>query len=162
MRARAKGISPIVATILMVAVAVAVGILITNWATSWVGREISRQDVQCATSTNYVIESARWNYSSSLNQLLLKVTNKNTQKLYNFSVTLDNITRVMTFNSTNASLLNNVGEASAIKQEESIVLAVNLSMDPAFGSTLSRAVVLNEGCKAISAPTTNIEKYTGA
>ncbi len=154
-----KGISPIVATILMIVVAITIGILVVNWSTSWTARELNREDAQCASSTNFVIDSARWNYSSSTNQLLLKITNKGTQKLWNFSVTLDNVTRVMNFNSTNTSVLNNVNETNAIKQEEAIVLAVNLTMDTTFGSTLSRVTVSSRACKSISAWTSSIQNY---
>ena len=154
-----KAISPIVATVLMIAVAITIGLLVINWSTSWTNQRLQDKGVQCAGTTNYVIDSARWNYSSSTNQLLLKITNKGTQKLWNFSVTLDNVTRVMNFNSTNTSILYNVNETNAIKQEEAIVLGVNLTMDTTFGSSLSRVSVLNEGCKAISAWTTIIQNY---
>ena len=88
-----KGISPIVAVVLLVAVAISLGMLVTSWITH-LYYDVSGGDDQCALSTNYIIDSAEWNQTSksaSYNStLLIKVTNKMKNKLYDFSVEINN------------------------------------------------------------------------
>lgn len=77
-----KGISPVVATVIMIAVAVAVGVMVSTWVTHLIEDQTSQSQL-CAIDTLYNIESAKFNLSGS-NQLWLKVTNKGEEELYGF------------------------------------------------------------------------------
>ncbi|MBM3303835.1 MAG: hypothetical protein FJY76_01970 [Candidatus Aenigmarchaeota archaeon] len=159
-----KGVSPVIATILLIAVAISVGIMVTTWITHWVVTQTSSQSIACAINTNYVIDTAEFNKSTALNStLLLKVTNRGSEGLYGFGVVLDNGTTIMMLNST-SSLISQGGISSGNKlgREQPVYVAVNLTNTTAghtrLGCTLTEVKVTNDACPAVSARTTTITK----
>jgi flagellin-like protein len=165
MGGRLKGVSPIIATVLLIAVAISVGIMVTTWITQWVVHQTGSESMTCAINTNYIIDTAEFNKSTTLNStLLLKVTNHGTEKIYGFGVQLDNGTTIMVFNSS-SSLIDQGGISSSSKlaQERSAYVKVNLTNTTAgyttMGTTLTKVTVTNDGCPSVSASTAVITKY---
>ena len=162
-----KGISPIVAVVLLVAVAISLGMLVTSWITHMY-YDISGGEGACAISTNYVIDSAEWNKttkSASYNStLLLKITNKGKMKLYDFGVEILNGTRIEGFTKDVVDQ-GGISSANKLDRERSAYLLVNLTNStfdyPAFGRSLLTSddvniKVTNGACAAISAETTSV------
>lgn len=157
-----KGISPIISVIILVALAITVGIMVTTWVTHWVTTQTGKSSISCAIDTNYIIEQARWNISSSLNNtLLLKIVNKGSQKLYGFGVILDNGTKILQFNSSSRLIdQGNISSSNQLQREQAVYIAINLSNStlgyPPFGATVSSVKVTNDACDSVSAATTSI------
>ena len=85
-----KAVSPVIATVLLIALAVSIGVLITTYITSFVDTQTRGEDVTCAINTNFIIESAEFNRTGLNNTLQLKITNKNREPIWGFAVTLNN------------------------------------------------------------------------
>ena len=160
-----KGVSPIIATILLIAVAISVGIMVTTWITHWVVTQTSSESIACAINTNYVIDSAEFNKSTAMNStLLLKVTNKGNEKIYGFGAILDNGTAIIMMNSSN-SLIGQGGVSSSnpLKRESTAYVSINLTNTTigytTMGSTLTEIKLTNDACAAVSASTKTISKY---
>ena len=160
-----KGVSPVIATILLIAVAISVGIMVTTWITHWVVTQTSSESIACAINTNYVIDSAEFNKSTALNAtLLLKVTNRGSEKLYGFGVILDNGTSILMLNST-SSLIDqgSISIGNKLNRESSAYVKVNLTNTTAgyttMGTTLTEVKLTNDACPAVSTSTKTITKY---
>lgn len=163
-----KGISPIISTVILIAVSITVGVVVATWVTHLI-EEQTTSDKLCAINTLYNIESARFNISGG-NQLWLKVTNDGDEELYGFGVMMDNGTYILTMNSTSARLnQGNISSTNELKRKQSAYLIVNLTNTTsdnvnyqAFGLSLTTSngaeiTVTNEACTSISTePITSI------
>jgi len=162
-----KGISPVIAVVLLVAVAISLGMLVTSWITH-LYYDISGGESACAINTNYVIDSAQWNQTTKSlgynSTLLIKITNKGKLKLYGFGVEMLNGTRIVEFE---ANIVDQGGISSTnkLEREHSVYLLVNMTNStlnyPAFGRSLLTAdevlvKVTNDACPAISAITNSV------
>jgi flagellin-like protein len=156
-----KGISPVVATVILIAVSVSIGVIVSTWITHLI-QEQTTGDRLCAINTLYNIDNARWNISGN-NSLWLKVTNDGEQELYGFGAVIDNGTIILIMNSTNTRVeQGNISTSSKLGRKESIYIKVNLTNTTsdnfnyqAFGVTLTTSsnteiVVTNTACDAIS------------
>lgn len=85
-----KAISPVVAVVILVALAVTVGGLLSSWITSFV-YEGTAHDT-CAITTTFIATDAEYNASSG--QVKLKVKNTGREDLYNFTIEADNGTMI--------------------------------------------------------------------
>ncbi len=94
-----KGISPVVAVVVLIGVAVMLGGLVSSWISSFV-IDSSKQDA-CAITTMYTISDAEVNQTSGK----LRVTVKNTGKsaVFNFSIEADNGTVIDVMPATSPS-----------------------------------------------------------
>jgi len=158
-----KGVSPVVASVLLVAVSVSLGILVTTWLTHWAGVQMTTPGITCSINTNYDIDSAVFNESGD-NVLYVKVTNKGSQDLWGFGAVLDNGTEILRLNSSDPLIIeSNVTEDNPLKREQSVYVKINLTNTtlgyPALGATLKEVRILNDACDAVSAKTTSITKY---
>jgi flagellin-like protein len=89
-----KAISPIIATVLLIAVAVAIGVLVSTWITKWTLETTeSASTSACAASTIYDLSDTEYNTSSKILKTI--VTNKGSQEIYNFSLEVANDTHVI-------------------------------------------------------------------
>jgi flagellin-like protein len=155
-----KGVSPVIAAVLLIAATVTIGILFTTWATHWTSEQISSQTSTCSINTNYLIERVEFNKSGD-NQMLIKITNKGTHDLYGFGVVLDNGTKVVNINSSDP-LINqgNITELVPLREEQSAYIRLNLSVNYTnLGKTVTDVRVLNDACSVVSKRTITITKY---
>jgi len=83
-----KAISPIIAVVILIALVVTLGGLLSTWLSKFV-YDASQQDT-CALYTRYTISEALYNSSSG--QIKVKVKNSGKPDLYNFSIEADNRT----------------------------------------------------------------------
>ncbi len=81
-----KGISPVVAVVVLIGVAVMLGGLVSSWMNSFVTK--STQHNTCAITTMYTISSATVNETSG--RLLITVKNIGKSTVYNFTFEADN------------------------------------------------------------------------
>lgn len=161
-----KGISPVVAVVLLVAVAISLGMLVTSWVTH-LYYDIGETSA-CSIKTNYVIDSVAWNQTSKStiynSTLLIKITNKGDLNLYGFGVEMLNGTRIVNLD---PSLVDQGGISSTnkLEREHSVYLIVNLTNAtlnyPAFGRSLLTSdevevKVTNDACDDISAKTATV------
>ena len=164
-----KAVSPVVAVVLLIGVAVSMGILVTTWVTHWVTVQTTGVSLSCAVDTNYIIESANYN-STGNNHLRLKITNKGERKIYGFGAVLDNGTLIMRLNSSDPLIEQFVINATnPLEREESeyIIIYLNgteeeediMEYYTTFGSTLVEVRLLNDVCDSVSARTTVINQY---
>lgn len=157
-----KAISPVVSVVLLIAVAVSIGILVTTWITHWVTTTTGSTSISCAMNTNYIIESAEFNKSSTYNNtLLIKLTNKGGEWLYGFGAILDNGTRIVILKPNN-TIINQGGISltNKLKREESVYITINMTNKtlnyPALGGTLDEIKITNKACPAVSTRTSTI------
>ena len=167
-----RGISDIIAVVLMIAVAISIGVFVTTFATKWVQDQTSSPSITCALKTNYIVDNIKFNFSGR-SELLVKLTNKGDQELYGFGFVVENVTHIVTFESTDPLILNQVAMASALKREQSAIITLNLSSCsdqsslacnasrnyPHLGRTATKVTMRNEACKAVSASTTSVTVY---
>jgi flagellin-like protein len=85
-----KGLSPIIAVVILIGIAVMVGGILSSWVTSFVSSS-ARQDT-CAITTMYTLSEATYNASSGM--VKVRVKNTGSVSLYNFSVEADNGTQI--------------------------------------------------------------------
>jgi len=162
-----KGISPVVAVVLLVAVAISLGMIVTSWITH-LYYDISGGESACAINTNYVIDSVQWNQTAKSamynSTVLIKVTNKGRLGLYDFGVELLNGTRILDFEK-NVVDQGGISSTNKLGRERSAYLLVNLTNSslnyPAFGRSLLTSddvmvKVTNGACTAVSAETASI------
>ncbi|MBU0953546.1 MAG: hypothetical protein KKA90_03955 [Nanoarchaeota archaeon] len=158
-----KGISPIIAAILLVAIAVVLGTLTASWLTNWAGIQINKNDISCSLNTNYLIESAIFNHTNFNDSLQLRIVNKGSQDLYGFGVVLDNTTVIKQIPSA-SGLINATGLniTNPLKREQTFYLYIylgNTTFDKGIGATLTEVRVTNDACDAVSQKTKSITSY---
>ena len=155
-----KGISPVIAAVLLIAISVAVGVMISSWITHWVSSRTQQASSACVTNTNYRIDSAT--FSSSTNNLTLVLTNLGSTELYGFSVQVLNGTDVYVYNSTSSRvrISPNITETNPLKEQRSAVLIINMEDDyhSGLGGSTDQIKVLNKACPSFSAETLTIVK----
>ncbi len=155
-----KGISPVIAAVLLVAISVAVGVLLSSWITHWVSTRTQQASSACVTNTNYRIDSAT--FDSSTNNLTILLTNLGNVGLYGFSVQVLNGTNVEVYNSTDqkVSISPNVTETNPLKEQRSAIIIINMNgaYHSGLGSTADHIKVLNKACPTFSAETLTIIK----
>ena len=81
-----KAISPLIAIVIMIAVVITIGGMISSWLSGFV-YDASTEDT-CAINTIYTISDV--SYNSTSGRIKLKVKNSGTVDLYNFTVEADN------------------------------------------------------------------------
>ncbi len=91
-----KGISPVVAVVILIGVAVMLGGLVSSWLSSFVNTN-SKQNA-CAITTMYTITEATVNTTSG--KLRLKVKNVGKSGVYNFSIEANNGTVIEVLRAT--------------------------------------------------------------
>lgn len=154
-----KGISPIVAAVLLIAVSISVGVLATTWVRNWILEQTQEDILSCVLDTEYQINAAEYNTTSNL--LKLKMTNKNERALYGFGVLLDNGTTFLDVNYTDANitLSPSITATNRLERERVVYLTLNLTYFSGFetlGDTLSEIKVSNEVCSTVVAKTGTI------
>jgi flagellin-like protein len=86
-----KGVSPVVAVVILVGLAVMIGGLVSSWLTSFVA-DSARQDT-CAITTTYTLTEPTYNPTSG--ELKVRLKNTGNNELYNFTFEADNGTVIM-------------------------------------------------------------------
>ncbi len=148
-----RGVSPVVAGVILIAVAVVVGVMVSTLVTSWTSTQTSTTPT-CAVNTHYVVDSAT--FTSSSNETRIKITNKGSEGIYGFEITVDNGTNIVRFSAITESF--NTSATSKLTQGNSIYL----SATPAgtFNVTLCSQAkeirVSNTGCPSVLIKTETI------
>jgi len=153
-----KGISDVIAVVLMIAVAISIGVFVTTFATKWVQEQVSSPSITCAIQTNYVVDDVKFNYSGKKG-LLVQVTNKGDDGLYGFGFVLYNITKILSINSSDPGISGQLVSSNSLEREQSTIVSMNLSNSTFNGETLNKITVTNDACPAVSASTTSITVY---
>lgn len=146
-----KGISPIVAVVVLLALAVTIGVIVSIWITSWVSTQRESEEFGCAARTRYIIEGAKYTRSETF--LRFRITNKGEEGIYGFGVILYNKTMVETFayNAPNVTLSANISGTNKLAREESVYMSINISGGRNMGLTLTQVKVKNSACGAVIA-----------
>jgi len=146
-----KGISPVVAVVILMALVVTLGIMVSIWTTGWFSTQRSAQEFGCASRSRYIIENAKYYLSETT--LKFRITNKGDEGLYEFAVSLYNgtMTENMITTAGNITLSEAITSTNKLGREESVYMAVNLSGGRNMGPTLTQVRVKNGACESISA-----------
>lgn len=167
-----KGISDIIAVVLMIAVAISIGVFVTTFATSWVQDQTDKPSMTCALQTNYIVEDAKFNYSGK-DGMQLKITNKGDQTIHGFDFVVENVTKIVTFELGDPLILNQVTSGNPLKREESALVTINMttctnqtllycntsSIYPPLARSATKITVRNAACDAVSASITSFTLY---
>lgn len=155
-----KGISPVIAAVLLIAITVTVGVMISSWITHWVTSRTSQASSACVTNTNYRVDSAT--FDSSTNNLTLVLTNLGSVELHGFGVQMLNGTDVYVYNSTDPRLRisPNITETNTLKEQRSAIIIIDMSdnYDLNLANTAEQIKVINKACPTFSAETLTIIK----
>jgi archaellum component FlaF (FlaF/FlaG flagellin family) len=155
-----KGMSPIIAAVLLIAISVAVGVLLSSWVTHWVSSRKSEASSACVTHTNYRIDSAK--FDTSTNNLTLVITNLGIVDLYGFSIQVLNGTDVEIYNEsdTRVRISPNVTQTNPLKEQRSAVIRISMygSYHSGLGNTADQIKILNKACPSFSAESLTITK----
>lgn len=133
-----KGVSPVVAVVILIGIAVITSGILSSWITSFVS-ESSNQDT-CSMKTMYTLSDVTYNATSG--EIKLRVKNTGAARLYNFSVEADNGTVVFLAQASSPapSYMVDVGRAQ-------YVLA---NMSPENISNVLTVTVLTQSCAGYS------------
>lgn len=157
-----KGISDVIAVVLMITVAISIGVFVTTFATKWVQDQVSAPSITCAIKTNYIVDDVKFNYTGG-DELLVKITNKGEKELYGFGFILYNITKIFSFNSSDDLISGQIESTDPLGREQSVLLQLNLSNStlsyPRMGDTMNKLTVTNDACDAVSASTSTFTRY---
>jgi len=85
-----KGLSPIIAVVLLIAIAVVMGGILASWISDFVSKNFQRDT--CSITTMYSVSDTVYNATS--NEVRLKIKNTGDEDLYNFTVEADNGTDI--------------------------------------------------------------------
>lgn len=155
-----KGISPVIAAVLLIAITVTVAVLLSSWITHWISSRTTEASSACVTNTNYRLDSAT--FDSGTKNLTLVITNLGGIGLYGFSVQVMNGTSVRVYNSTDSrvNVSPNVTETDPLMEQRAAIIVVdmNSAYDSSLASSAERIKVLNKACPAFSAESLSITK----
>jgi len=155
-----KGISPVIAAVLLIAITVSVGVLLSSWITHWVSTRTSQASSACVTNTNYKIDSAT--FAASDNNMTIQITNVGRTGLYGFSVQMSNGTDVVVYNASdpNFKMSPDITESDPLTEQRSAIIIINMNgaYNSTMGSTTDQLKVLNKACPMVSADTKTISK----
>jgi flagellin-like protein len=149
-----KGISPIIAAVVLIAISVAVGVMISSWVTHWVTSQTG-VTTQCVALTNYNIESAT--YTSNNKNLTMVVKNLGSIQIYGLSVQMMNLTNIVIYNDTSPDIkvTPNLSKQTPLTEQRSAIIVINLNGTQGDYSELARTAeevtVFNKACPAFSA-----------
>jgi archaellum component FlaF (FlaF/FlaG flagellin family) len=148
-----KGVSPVVAGVILISVAVVVGVMVSTWVTNWTSTQTSNTPT-CAVNTHYVIDSAT--FTSSTNETRVKITNRGSEGIYGFEMTVDNGTDILRFSTITESF--NTSVTSKLTQGNSIYLSavVNGTFNKSICSLAKEIRVSNRGCPSVLIKTETI------
>jgi len=155
-----KGVSPVIASVLLIGITVAIGVMLSSWLTHWVSTRTQQASSACVTSTNYRIDSAT--FASATDNATIIITNLGSVELYGFSVQVMNKTDVSVFNSSDSRfrISPNITQTNSLKEQRSAVILLDMNGDyeSNLGSTADTIKVLNSACPTFSAETSTIIK----
>ncbi len=145
-----KGVSTLIATFVLIAITISMATYLTIGFTQLVQKGGASSSL-CAVEASYTIESVAFNKTGD-NKLWIKITNKGKFPLHSFSMFLLNETTGKRFTTDDPNAdYGGISEDNPLKQERSVIVKLDLSDDPAMGSTLTEVVATNEACPAVSA-----------
>lgn len=148
-----KGVSPIVASVILISVAVVAGVMVSTWVTHWTSTQTSTTQ-SCAINTQYVIDSAT--FTGSTNETRVKITNKGSEGIYGFEITVDNGTDITRFSAVTDSI--NTSTTSKLTQGNSAYLNVRTAgnFNISVCNKAKEIRVTNRACSSVMAKTETI------
>ena len=152
-----RGVSPVVAVVIMVAVAV----ILTVFVSGWVMDNISKQtgdSPDCSVHTQYDIESAK--FKSSSNQTRVVVINKGEESIYGFSLQIENGTDMKTVAGATESPATS--SSSGLGKGRSVFITYTSigNYNRTLGLSMTNLKVMNTGCPEVFEETGTIDQIT--
>lgn len=153
-----KGISPVIATVILLTLAVILSLIVTNWSTHFVQTKTGEASV-CVVKTSYNIEPV---YLKNSKILKVSIINTGSLSLYGFYIEIANDTYIKVYNSTSPdiSITPILNKNSPLKEQESAIITLNISGIEGEYSKLVESAnyikVLNKACPQYSASSSEI------
>ena len=160
MAGKLKAFSPIISVVILVGIVVALGIILSSWATQWVSNNIESASSSCVTTTSYRIDEIT--YDNSTQTLKVIVTNIGNKGVYGFGLQLYTNNEIESYNSTNSriSLSPNISSTNPLTESRSVIINLNMTRKSDIGMALTKVRVLNTACSAFYIESKNINKET--
>jgi len=149
-----KAVSPLIAVMILIGVALGIGVGLSGWIMHYVSRQTEYNP--CSLKTDYVIDSAYFNTDNSI--LTVRVTNRGSTPLYGFGVVLANGTDTVFFNSSSPELTTSpdISEKNRLEKGQSLYVNIDLSDNNGMGVSLDNITITNEVCPDVSATADSI------
>ena len=150
-----RGITPLIAGIILIGIVVATGAMLSGWITQMVSRTSGGVSV-CSLETSYTIDRA--DYSIGTGILSIRITNTGETKLYGFGAKLINSTETLEFTPSSPEISSSpvISIDSKLEKGRSFYLNIDLSGYPGMGISIQRITVVNEECPDTSAATESV------
>jgi len=138
-----KGISPVVAVVLLIGIAVMLGGLVSSWLSSFIHQ--NSQQSTCALTTMYVISEAQVNESSGYLAVKLKNTGQSGISNFTFEVYNGTVYDALTATSPDDSYVLQPGRTQLIKTNftDQSITSTNIT-------EISTVTVISESCPEYS------------
>src|SRR3989338_545681 len=152
-----KGISTVVASVLLVAAAIIIGVVATTWASGFVGQKTaSAGSAGCATSTAFTVSDVEVNNATTRNDtsnMTARLTNVGQDDLKNFTVEWE------FGNGTIVSFVaNSPGQNDNITAGQSVQLQSKVNTSENSAKTVLKSMTVTAGsCKAYRVTVTGSE-----
>ena len=152
-----RGVSPVVAVVIMVAVAVILAVFVSGWVIENISKQ-TRDSPDCSVHTQYEIESAK--FKSSNNQTRVVVINKGEESIYGFSLQIENGTDMQTVAGATESPATN--SSSRLGKGRSVFITYTSigNYNRTLALTMTGLKVMNAGCPEVFEETGTIEQIT--
>lgn len=115
--------------------------------------QVQADPINCALTTKYVINSA--NYDPNYEILVIEITNKGKNSIYDFSILLENGENMEVIEKNEISSDIMINKYEPLEKDETVNLRVSLSNILTLNEE-STILVKNEACKKVTAQTTTI------
>ena len=133
-----KAVSPIVATVVLIAAAIVVGTMAVVWTSGWVSQRTTEAGTSsCALQTAYGLENIRYTQSTGL--IELKLTNTGTETIGNFTIETELLNGTIT-----SVLASNPSAATNVTSGQSVYVSANTTW---ANQTIRSFKVRNNACK---------------
>ena len=154
---RMKGISPMLATVILILIVISLATIIAPWiydlvtrTTEDVGDDVIT-DIECQNAafdfiTSYGTYGVMYNFTGTSYSLNASIRNTGTINLYNFTFEIrHNTTSITHWNVTAAT---QILKANPLKPSESAIIAAYITLD--INGTLNEVTILNDVCPSKS------------
>ena len=120
-----KAISPVIATALMIGIAVVIGVVVSGYSTQFTLTQTGGQSVTCSLKSIYSVDKAEFSEITRL--LTVKITNKGSQGIYGFEIEASSGTDIQTV--TPESVTPAITSENPLGKESSAIITARLDRD---------------------------------
>lgn len=143
-----RGLSPVVATVVLVAAAIVIATMVVVWTSGYITQQTSQASTTgCGIQTSYSLENTV--YEPSTGNLTAKLTNAGTRPVSNFSIDVELLNGTIT-----TVVAENPAQTANVTAGQSAFLSARTGWNTTTGSpTIKSFRIRNSNCKTYFLPT---------